>query len=191
MCTWVHSCIYMHSASLRAQVCISLPITSAANGGAHRRSSPSPAPGEHRASTGSAIVAVPQVQLQERIAQAAPTTDGICWATGSMQVVHRQDVCRDAEVSLPQLDAECVRHQASRLLLAAGDWCWCASWLHDIQETVKWQYFTILVFRKIEPIVEFIFSLYKRVIKTTCRMVICLTSVNLPVSVFQLILNPC
>ena len=54
MCTWVHSCIYMHSASLRAQVCISLPITSAANGGAHRRSSPSPAPGENRASTGSA-----------------------------------------------------------------------------------------------------------------------------------------
>ena len=54
MCTCVHSCIYMHSASLRAQVFISLPITSAANGGAHRRSSPSPAPGENRASTGSA-----------------------------------------------------------------------------------------------------------------------------------------
>jgi len=41
----------MHSASLRAQVFICLAITSAANGGAHRRSSPSPAPGENLASS--------------------------------------------------------------------------------------------------------------------------------------------
>ena len=108
-----------------------------------------------------------------------------------MQAVHWQDAWRAPEVSLLGVDAHDVRHQASRPLLAAAYCCWCAGWLHDLQETVKWQYFTILVFSKIEPTFELIFSLYKRVMKTTCRMVICLTLVNLLVSVFQLILNPC